>query len=470
MNKKHYLLIVSLLLFSISFGQEFKQKVAFTEVLNTPINDDSSLVYCAAVDLMWRQLHQYLEETPRFETTSAIIDELNESLVNNPSPSVNKESYYAAFGKESDGIQDSIAHYLDAMFGKEYSKLDLMPWQYIAYAYMYKNLKYQTPFYEEYAKEKFKNKYIVNYFGNAKTSGEHHRGMLLHDYKNDGNFILEMLCKDTMDQLFFAQVPRGKSLKESYENIMNRYAKKEVEYLHGTDVVKIPYVEIDTTLDLEEISNLTFTNQALKGTVVSTAKESIKLELNKKGVVIEAGAYTIIHFADEDEIKTDRELHIDSSFFIIMKRKDKDLPYFMYYVNGPEFMRHLHIPSRKISKNEKELCGRWKYVSTEYTNKNGDSIEMVLTEMKQDLCFYNNGRIELQRREFVNRRGRFMMKASNKLIFKWYDHYDKHKYEEYNIVLFKPNKSLIIEKNGIILKLEHVHSHEGFNYIPSHPK
>ncbi|SFT44596.1 hypothetical protein SAMN05216474_0612 [Lishizhenia tianjinensis] len=454
--------------FSLSFAQGYTQKVQFTEVLDTPLKKDTSLVYCAGVELVWNEIYKYLDETPLFIEEKEIVKQLNSAVSKNYTSPLEAKSYYATIGLESEGIQDTIARHVKDKFNKDYTKDSLPPTALLGYAYLYKNLAYKSGFSEDYPKEKFNNKYIVDYFGTAKSEYDNHEGMVLHDYVDEGNFILEILCKDTMDQLLFAQVPAGKSLQESYAYIMDRCAKNKTENLKGRDIIKLPYLSIDTTRHVTELEELRFSNASLHNKKIEKVTENLKLELNKKGVRIESEVrFAIVDYADEEEIPDGRTLSIDSAYFVIMKRKDKDLPYFMYYVNGPEFMRHFYIPMRPVTQEENNLTGRWQFMEKTFLDENQDTVIYDLFSNRKTLCLYNNSRSEIQSNLYVKKRGEFELKDS-KLLLIWHESYNKRTQEVYMIVSFVADKEMLLKQGDTYYKMEYIHGHQEFKFIPTH--
>ncbi len=351
--------LLFLLLFALnSFGQGIN-KLEIMPCYDTKIDSNKSYLYCASSVLMWNSFTDYLRETPKSKVNSEFVNGLN-SQVKKALP-LEKEFYVAGTGRPQEGILGTINEELQRKFLKHWSPdYSFSENPLISYAYLEKNVIFHRNLSDHFYQKPFNANVDVDFFGIDFDDPNYTRkDILIYDYQNKDNFIVEIKTKDSLDEIYFAKIPLDENLYRLYENVLKRVEKGKKEAFTGSDQLRIPYLKLDTLLDFKELKGIEFENDNLENAAIGKVNQSILLDLNEQGIRLKSEMSMIIDFPSFDYEKT-RILAFDQPFLMVMKRRNSPEPYFLYWVNGAECMRAYYKKGRQIEEHEKALVGRWK--------------------------------------------------------------------------------------------------------------
>src|SRR5690606_28674006 len=115
---------------------------------------------------------------------------------------------------------------------------------------------------DDFYNQPFNNDVHVDYFGVKAGDPKYSRkGILIYDYKNSDDFIVQIKCKDSLDEIYFAKIPFDNTLIKSYEKVEERVRKGNMEIFNGGDILKIPYIKFDTTVHYFELEQTSLSNK-----------------------------------------------------------------------------------------------------------------------------------------------------------------------------------------------------------------
>jgi serine protease inhibitor len=157
----------------------------------------------------------------------------------------------------------------------------------------------------------------------------------IHDYKNEDNFIFQMGCKDSLDEIYFAKIPPKANLKRTYDEVINRLKKNNIEYIDDFEEIQIPYLKFDIENHFENFQNISI-SIGQNPLVLDYLFQRIQFDLNKDGVKLESSATSSISLGISDV--EPRIYAFDQPFLIVLKRKGETSPYFLYWVENSEHM------------------------------------------------------------------------------------------------------------------------------------
>ncbi len=304
---------------------------------NSTINGFSNVIYCSTVELLWKEFINYLGEVPVPLNGNSEIMELNR-IASTFNPPIEQEFWFAKVGLQKNGIINTIQKAFKNQFGIDWqpqkNDFDLM-----GLAYLQKNITFQYPLDHNVPDIKFKGLTRVESFGLTGGLGgpKDKQIVKIHDYRNADNFILQIESNDSLDELYFAKIPPGKNLMETYNQVMGRISQQNcVESMHDYDKLIIPYLNFDVRNSFAQFKEVVFTSSKHPVLISEELTQHIQFDLNQNGILLRSTTVLvdILGIADEQP----RYYVFDEPFLIILKRKGQSNPYFLYWAENVEHM------------------------------------------------------------------------------------------------------------------------------------
>jgi len=400
---RHFFSIV-IILFSFGLNAQNNTSVVITPTADIKLDSSRSYIYCATMEIMWHELINYLGKKPKTTLKNSSIDLLNESVSQNYRVPIEKDYVVTMSGLVKDSILEKINAQLEHKFQTRWSPA-FEPSQntLVSYSFLKKDVKFYYNLNDKFYDQAFNNGSIVNvdYFGIKEGDPKASRkDILIYDYKNSNDFIVEVKCRDSLDEIYFAKIPLQTSLAEAYQTVLKRVNSNNWEFFNGGDMLKIPYIKLDTTKNFTDIKGATLEKGPYSGKTFQHVSQRISFDLNHQGIKLESSANSFLDFVDLDN-PPPRVLAFDKPFLIIMKRKGADLPYFMYWVSGVEFMRSYILKTRTLMEGEQAFVGKW-HISEKIL---WDGTVETYTEFDQFYDFKSDGTFECFRRGYEVKKG-----------------------------------------------------------------
>ncbi len=305
--------------------------------MNDEIGEDGA--WCGTFQLVWNDLkNEFVKKDIVFleDRENKMVKNLNEESFKKDMISDNY--YYTKFGPITIRVKEEIEKAIKEKFNQESDILNNFDWKkeekkdminYIFYAMLYREFEFLNKF-DDLGKEKFANKYDVEYFGiEDDTEKEVGEQITVLYYNSKDDFAIKIATKNK-DDVIFCKKPEGKTFKEIYKNMM----KKEKEYdgiksFGELDKFKAPKLKFDKKREYTELEAKSFETADPNHPLMQIEKaiQTIQFEINEKGgkVKSEAGIAVELAMAVEEE---PREMYLDDTFALFLKEETKDIPYF----------------------------------------------------------------------------------------------------------------------------------------------
>ncbi len=295
-------------------------------------------VWVGAFQLVWNDFMDKIVHNPiRFrEGTPITVSELNKQDFT--VEDISEASYYKYVGKVKKNTKKQIAKGIRKKF-KESSdildKLDLTPRNdlFIIYAMLKKDFEFVNAF-DKLGTSAFKDGIPAEYFGIDSKSDKYTlgRGVEILFYNDPSDYAVK-LATTGKDEVLLYRNASNKPFNFIYSD-MN---KKTKSFTGRTDFKKVDELKIPNISLFEEKVFEELTGRRIMGTnlVINQALESIKFDMNHKGVKLksEAGLTAEVTSLLPPEELVPRLFYFDDTFVIFLKEKEKNKPYFALRVN-----------------------------------------------------------------------------------------------------------------------------------------
>jgi len=324
--------------------------------LENPIRPGTNLLWCGTFQLAWNEVCQrtggdlqLTNQNLRPSSEAAhMIDVLNKRAFTKTN--IDEASYVALAGTVADKIDERIVAAVKNKFHNEF-KPKLLPEKYttgrpqdlVAYACLFKRLSFEVPF------ERLDDSLTfagtrVRAFGIARTKANHdlmYPQIRILDFQSDTNFIIELKTKSEGDRLILAKVQPVGTLGETASIVTRRIANLPDQSAGTNDILIVPRIGFDLLREYVELENLGLasgTTNVARDLQLRRALQSIKYEMNEKGVELRSEAHMAFACAKEEEPPRTHIMIFDQPFLILLQRTSAPVPYFALWVDNPELM------------------------------------------------------------------------------------------------------------------------------------
>jgi hypothetical protein len=346
-----------------SFSKEglFKANVAAlkdTQLVaqpDMPLTADQNMLWCGTLQLAWNQAIDLVGEKLRFTTPSPVADLLNRESFT--SADLDAASYVAVADFERNHVENEIRTALAKVFNGVASPelIPPVPKQpgpddFVAYAYLYKNLAFADPF-EDNDPMPFEGQPVKN-FGfirnTGKLSPDVFRQVQIYDYKSEDDFIIKLKSKSPNDELILAKITPSSTLQSTIDTVLGRIGKSAPVFADKRDKLAVPNFNFDLRRDFQELEGLilqpTPAARIKNKLVIAKAEQLVRFQLNEKGAILKSEA-TIIMRATAIMVNPEKPhiMRFDRPFLILMKRAESDHPYFALWVGNASLL----VPAEK---------------------------------------------------------------------------------------------------------------------------
>lgn len=331
MKKLFYLLTIAIISTSLPV---FANNIEVQPTMQTrTIAQDR--VWVGTFQIVWNDfMDKIVHNTIRFrEGTPTIVQELNkQSFKENQ---LSEKSYYTMAGKVKKNTKKQISKALKKKFNETSDLLDKLDLtarndMLIVYAMLKKDFMFTQAF-DKLGKSKFGEDQEAEYFGIAHWSDKAlGSGVKVLFYNSPEDFAVKLSTKDN-DEVFLYKNDSNKPFTYLYED-MNKKANSYDGFktFSNIDELKVPNLKFSQEKSFDEI-----TGKRIMGTnlVINQAMETVKFNMNHKGVELKSeAAMTVMKMSVMEDLKP-RLFNFDDTFVLFLKEKDKNNPYFALRVN-----------------------------------------------------------------------------------------------------------------------------------------
>ncbi len=297
-------------------------------------------VWGLAMNLAWNELNEsILHEKLKLKTDDKIALRMADQLNDAPftKNDLDEKSYYIKSGYGQKTV-DLINKESGAKFpGKRFDdlKLKLGPTNIIAYAYFFKKVEYRTQFKE---KKVLFEKEMVNGFYAGTTQQKNNVRIL--KYWDDNKFIIRLILKDDGDELILVKGFDMNNPKDALNKI-DKYNKDVPSAINNDDEFEMPKLHLDHRRDYEELAGKFLANKGFERYFIAKMYEKIKFDMDHKGARVESEAAITVGAGMASQIPKIKKFILDKPFWLVMKRRDSQYPYFTLGMKNTELMEKI---------------------------------------------------------------------------------------------------------------------------------
>jgi hypothetical protein len=319
------------------------QLVAHPDV---PLTANQNVIWCGTLQLAWNKAIGLVGEKLKFENQPPLVDLLNQEDFT--AAELSPDSYVAIADFERNHVEAEIRAALEKTFHGAASP-ELIPqtpaapgpYDFVAYAYLYKNLAFAQPFSDNDAIS-FKGTEVKN-FGFVRDVDPLPDGVLnqvsICDYQSRDDFVIKLKTRAVDDELILAKVVPGTTLQATIDSVLKRAASGEAEPAKKSDRMAIPKLNFDLRKDFHELEGLVLTPSPLSPIKtklrLEKAQQLVRFQLNEKGAVLKSEAVITMRTL---AMAPSHLLIFDRPFLILMKQSNAPGPYFAMWVGNASLL------------------------------------------------------------------------------------------------------------------------------------
>ncbi len=342
MKKSLLLLLLAPLLLNSCGGQDQSYNNTPAELNGSYVGSDyeGNYVWGGAMNLAWTDLSESILEEPltlKTEDPTALkmVEAFNDPVFEKGD--LDEASYYIKSGYGQETVNQINQESREKFPEKSFDDLDLKlaPEDIIAYAYFLKEVEYLEPF--QVKEVEFEGETVNGFEANETRNVE-----VVH-YWDDDQFLIQLPLQDPEDELFLAKGFSMEGPEDVLENL-SEYDHSGIEMMRWNDTFEVPVISLDYRRDYSEIVGNFLANENFEDHMITQMYEKIKFQMDESGASVENEAMIGIDVASAgpDFIPppppTPRHFILDEPYWVIMKRSDSDVPYFILGIRNTELM------------------------------------------------------------------------------------------------------------------------------------
>jgi hypothetical protein len=318
------------------------QLVAHPEV---PIMPETNVLWCGTLQLAWNEAIGLEGEKLKFRQPSVEADLLNREDFKRGD--LDPGSYVAVADFERNQVEAKIRAALVKTFHGAASPELIPPVpahpgpdDFVAYAYLYKNLAFATPF-GETDPITFGDKAVKSFgfrYGGPHVPEEAVEQVEICDYQSEDDFVIRLTTKAAEDELILAKVAPGATLEATIQGVLERVKNSKHEMPDDDDRLAVPKLNFDLRRDFSELEGLVLqpspTAKIKTPLVLAKAEQLVRFQLNEKGAILKSEAVITLPAGAMRMPTPPRSMIFDKPFLILMKQAKADQPYFALWVGN----------------------------------------------------------------------------------------------------------------------------------------
>ena len=327
------------ILFSLLFLINTSVFAADIEIQPTILSktNNQDRIWVGAFQIVWNDFMNKIVHNPiRFrEGTPTFVMELNQQTFT--TDEISENCYYKYAGKIKHNTKKQISKGLRKKLKESSSlldKLELTPRndKYLIYAMLKKEFEFINAF-DKLGTSAFKDE-PAEFFGIGENSNKKvlGRGVEILFYNDPSDYAIKLLTTGC-DEVFLYRNATNKPFNYIYSDML----KKQKNFTGKREFKKVDELKIPNISFFEEKVFEELTDKRIMGTniVIDKAIESIKFDLNNKGIKLkaEAGLTAEVTSILPPEELVPRLFYFDDTFVIFLKEKEKSTPYFALRIN-----------------------------------------------------------------------------------------------------------------------------------------
>ncbi|MFH4355000.1 MAG: hypothetical protein WDW21_05670 [Neisseriaceae bacterium] len=297
-------------------------------------------VWGGAMNLAWTELSDSILKAPLAVESKDLAVQRQVAAYNHPvftRSDIQPEAYYIKSGYGPQTVQLINREVKEKFPQKTFSDLNLLlgDRDFLAYAYLFKTVKYKSPFAKDQLS--FAGQPVDAFSAKNMTM---RKNVSLLDYRNDDQFIVRLALQNEGEELYLV---KGYSLTSADQLVALLGSKKDnpLVPLNSRDEFKAPKLVVDAESQHKDLNNLVLLNQGFRGYRLGALIEKIKFNMDEVGARVENEAYIGVRSMAALP-PPPKKLILDQPYWVVLKEKQAQSPYFILEVRNTEFMKKHH--------------------------------------------------------------------------------------------------------------------------------
>ncbi len=330
----------------IALSHKELKRSTVVPVLEAGHADGRNLLWCITLPLAWDAMAKDIRDpNPTLVGGPAYVAQLNARTTGKD---LLKDSWYVAVsGSIGEGVARRVREQMAAKFPGVPVPIEIPetgdPLQYVAFAYLRRLLKFNTPF-ERYPEEFRFDGRSVSAFG-LRAHGPRAAAMsqvLIHTYASPQDFTVELATSSEDDRLVLARLPRKATLIETVRAALGRAPVGGGKAMESQDEFRVPCFNFDLHWNFAELERKKFVQGTGIGDTLTEAFQVNQFLLDENGVKLVSYAKLSYSMVDVEETPPPppppKKLICDGPFLFLMLRKGAPLPYFAMWIENAELL------------------------------------------------------------------------------------------------------------------------------------
>ena len=328
---------------------EAYERTVVTPHLETAITGHENVIYCPTFKLAWDSLKSLVGGDILLNKLLNLAEELNKELPGNLS--ISSGDYVSMSGYLGSGIVNKINKALKTRWGDDAALLDEAdtdPGTILSYAILRKQISFD-PHFEAFSEplvfsydgaiKRVKSFGLMNVVGGEGLQKKIIDNVIILDYQSDSDFILQLRTSSSSDELILAKVEPQESFAATLEMAERRVRNGQLNNTEGNaalrygETLQIPYLDFSINHIYKDLLGKYLVNSGFEDYFFSEARQDIVFALDREGVTLESEAAIVLKRGTPP-----RRFVFDRPFFIYLKEKGSELPYFAAWIVHPELM------------------------------------------------------------------------------------------------------------------------------------
>ncbi|NQT85065.1 hypothetical protein HQ563_18765 [bacterium] len=347
-------LLVAVVAISGCFGRKKEEKpfradskdlkhTIITAHLEQKIVPGKNLIYCSTFQLAWNELRDNIvKEDVRLTDEPPMVKILNKKLTTKAD--ISEDCYVAMAGFGKDNILAKINQALRSKFDENAPTVtaQLPPESIFAYTFLFKDLKFPTPFESLKKPVSFRSPsgiVPVKAFGIREFAPRKPRHaklgrqvrILAYDYSTD-ECVITLISSSPGDQIILARINPRQTLMETIRSVLRMVEGRDSQSLDYNDALQMPKLDFDIFHSYSELLGKDLLNEGFTTYYIAKARQDIRFRLNEKGAMLKSQAEIQVESASMNN------LVFDSPFLLYLKEKQSKYPYLAVWVDNPEIL------------------------------------------------------------------------------------------------------------------------------------
>jgi hypothetical protein len=315
-----------------------------TPHLEQEIFPGKNVIYCATFQLAWNELRDdIIGEDIRLINGPAMAPVLNKKAFTKND--LSDSSYVAMAGFGRDDIVEKINKELQQKFAKKAPKVEeeLVPDSILAYAFLFKELEFSTPFEKledpiyfstDDGKIELQAFGIDEFYPDNKTHKKLSSQVEIYSYDWDsGEIIIGLKSKLENDEIVLAKIQPKENLLNTYQAVADKIDNSEMGRIEYKETLGIPKFDFDIKHEYQDLLHKYLLNPGFTDYFIAKARHDIRFKLSEAGALLKSEAKIAV-----ESVAENRAFVFRPPYLIYIREKNSQVPYLAIWVDNAELL------------------------------------------------------------------------------------------------------------------------------------